>query len=112
MTERQEKAEVLLDALLQRTSVIHARISSGEQIQVSVGYSDAILTRFEKWWTQAMSYWLQGAKPGDVLPFVCELGPAPYAIKGADGRELSDRWEQALLLKSIAEACWKRAAAE
>ncbi|MNY54014.1 hypothetical protein D3C86_1898290 [compost metagenome] len=59
-----------------------------------------------------MRYWLQGAKPGDVLPFVCELGPAPYAIKGADGKELSSRWEQALLLKSIAEACWKRAAAE
>jgi hypothetical protein len=69
-----------------------------------------MLGRFETWWTKAMRYWLQDAKPGDVLPFVCELGPAPYAIQGLDGHELSDRWEQALALKSIAENCWKNAA--
>lgn len=112
MTLEQEKAELLFKTVLQRTSAIHSRISSGEQIQVDAGYSDAILERFEKWWTQAMRYWLQGAKPGDVLPFVCELGPAPYALTGADGKELSSRWEQALVLKNIAEACWKRATAE
>ncbi|MGO4499319.1 sugar phosphate isomerase/epimerase family protein [Paenibacillus sp. 2RAB27] len=112
MTEKQEKAEPLLDVVLQRTSAIHSRISSGEQIQVVVGYSDAILARYEQWWTQAMRYWLEGAKPGDVLPFVCELGPAPYAIKGQDGRELSSRWEQALILKNVAQACWKRATVE
>lgn len=112
MTEKQEKAELLLDRVLQRTSAIHSRISSGEQIQVDVGYSDAILARYGQWWTQAMRYWLQGAKPGDVLPFVCELGPAPYAIRGQDGRELSSRWEQALILKNVAQACWKRATVE
>ncbi|OAS22724.1 sugar phosphate isomerase/epimerase family protein [Paenibacillus oryzisoli] len=112
MTEKQEKAERLLETVLQRTSVIHSRISSGEQIQVDVGFSDAMLTRYEQWWTQAMRYWLQGAKPGDVLPFVCELGPAPYAIKGLEGRELSSRWEQALILKNVAQACWKHATVE
>lgn len=112
MTEKQEKAELLFEKVLQRTSAIHSRISSGEQIQVDVGYSDAILERFEKWWTQAMRYWLQGAKPGDVLPFVCELGPAPYAISSHAGKELSSRWEMALVLKNVALACWKRAAVE
>ncbi|CAH1216851.1 hypothetical protein PAECIP111891_04490 [Paenibacillus allorhizoplanae] len=112
MTEKQEKAEPLLDVVLQRTSAIHSRLSSGEQIQVDAGYSDAMLARYEQWWTQAMRYWLQGAKPGDVLPFVCELGPAPYAIRGQDGRELSSRWEQALILKNVAQACWKRVTAE
>ncbi|WP_235550630.1 sugar phosphate isomerase/epimerase family protein [Paenibacillus sp. Soil750] len=112
MTEKQEKAEPLLDRVLQRTSAIHSRISSGEQIQVDVGYSDAMLARYEQWWTQAMRYWLQGAKPGDVLPFVCELGPAPYAIRGQDSRELSSRWEQALILKNVAQDCWKRATVE
>lgn len=112
MTEKQEKAEPLLDRVLQRTSAIHSRISSGEQIQVDAGYSDAMLARYEQWWTQAMRYWLQGAKPGDVLPFVCELGPAPYAIRGQDSRELSSRWEQALILKNVAQACWKRATVE
>lgn len=111
MTAEQEKAEHLFETVLKRTLAIHSRISSGEQIQVDVGYSDAILGRFETWWTKAMRYWLREAKPGDVLPFICELGPAPYAIQGLDGCELSDRWEQALMLKSIAEACWKNATA-
>ncbi|KRF08015.1 hypothetical protein ASG89_16385 [Paenibacillus sp. Soil766] len=112
MTEKQEKAEHLLDTVLQRTSAIHSRISSGEQIQVDVGYSDALVARYAKWWTQAMRYWLQEAKPGDVLPFVCELGPAPYAIMGQDGRELSSRWEQALILKKVAQDCWKHVTVE
>ncbi|WNR45454.1 sugar phosphate isomerase/epimerase family protein [Paenibacillus roseipurpureus] len=109
MTERQEKAEPLIQALLQRTSAIHGRISSGEQIQVDIRQSSAMVERFADWWTQAMRYWLAEAKPGDILPFVCELGPAPYAITGLNGQELTDRWEQALLLKQLAEECWKRA---
>ncbi|OCT13042.1 hypothetical protein A8709_21945 [Paenibacillus pectinilyticus] len=112
MTEEQEKAEHLFETVLARTSVIHSRISSGEQIQVDVGYSDAMLARFETWWTKAMRYWLQDAQPGDILPFVCELGPAPYAITGQGGQELSNRWEQALALRSLAQGCWKRAVSE
>ena len=49
--------------------------------------------------------------PDDVLFFVTELGPPDwYAITGADGNELSDRWEEALLLKQHVRRIWERLA--
>jgi hypothetical protein len=35
-----------------------------------------------------------------------------YAITGPDGRELSDRWQKALVMKDMVRALWDRVAAE
>jgi hypothetical protein len=43
-----------------------------------------------------------------VLTFLCELGPPPYAITGPDGAELSDRWQDALVMKDMVRALWQR----
>jgi hypothetical protein len=56
-----------------------------------------------------MAAWLRKSQPGDVLPFTCELGPAPYAITDLSGRELSDRWEQSLIIKRLAQEAWSDA---
>ena len=37
---------------------------------------------------------------------------AGYAITGPDGRELSDRWQEALVMKDMIRALWDRIAAE
>jgi hypothetical protein len=50
--------------------------------------------------------WQRGAGPDDSLAFVCELGPKPYAIIGRDGNDLSDGWQDALLLRDIAQGLW------
>jgi hypothetical protein len=44
--------------------------------------------------------------------FLCELGPPPYAITGADGLELSDRWQEALTIKRWTEELWQQLEAE
>lgn len=107
------RAEAHLAELLERTSAIHARVSNGEQVQIDVGPGgDHPMTEpFKRWWRQAMAGWLRAAQPGDVLPFVTELGPPGYYAvtrREADGTEceVSDRWQQALLLKRIAEELW------
>ncbi|MBD0381358.1 sugar phosphate isomerase/epimerase [Paenibacillus sp. WST5] len=109
-----DEAEDHLQALLARTSSIHARVSNGEQIQVNVGDDGGhrMMSHFERWWASGMRHWLQAANPGDVFPFVCELGPAPYAItidEHAERKiELSDRWSQSLLFAERARTIWKQ----
>jgi hypothetical protein len=42
------------------------------------------------------------------LTFLCELGPREYAMTGADGYELSDRWEEAQLMMRLVRDLWAR----
>jgi len=102
-----ERAVDRLMPVLERTSHMHGRISNGEAVQVDVGDgSNATAQFFVRLWTTAMTHWLEGAAPGDVLPFASELGPPRYAITTPDGKEISDRWEQSLVMKRLAEQAW------
>jgi hypothetical protein len=121
-----DEAEELLQTLLSRTKSIHARVSNGEQVQIDIPmlaikgeegavereFEDPMLKHFQRWWLGGMRSWRQGAKEDEVLPFICELGPPPYAItvRGTDGLEceVSDRWTQALLFARIARSLWDR----
>lgn len=108
-----EKAEECFDVLLKRTSSIHARVSNGQQIQIDIGPDGKhpMTERFIGWWEKGMSYWLKEAKPGDALPLVCELGPPDYSITQYSNPsliEISNRWEQAIVLKRILEEAWDR----
>ncbi|MFC5449848.1 sugar phosphate isomerase/epimerase family protein [Paenibacillus aestuarii] len=121
-----DEAEELLQALLPRTKSIHARVSNGEQVQIDVpmfesadeeGAADSefehpMLKHFRRWWLRGMCNWRQVALDGEVLPFVCELGPPPYAITVGNLHdkqyEVSDRWTQALLFAKIARSLWER----
>ena len=96
--------------VLERISHLHGRISSGEQVQVDVGDGSGETPQFfVRLWSAAMRCWLQQAGPGDILPFASELGPPRYAITGPDGSEFSDRWEQSLVMKRLAEQAWAQA---
>lgn len=96
--------------ILPHVAHLHGRISNGEAVQVDVGDGSGQTAQFfVEIWSAAMKHWLQTAQPGDVLPFTPELGPPRYAITLPDGREFSDRWEQALVIKNLAESAWHKA---
>jgi hypothetical protein len=67
---------------------------------------------FMGWWEYAIRSWRRRAEPDAVLTFLCELGPPTYAITGADGYELSDRWHEALRTKDMIRALWDRIVVE
>ncbi|MBP1992137.1 sugar phosphate isomerase/epimerase family protein [Paenibacillus eucommiae] len=107
-----ENIDPWFEPLLERTACIHGRISNGQQIQVDIGAgvgvgADAdhpMTTHFARWWEKAMRLWLAKAKAGDILPFVCELGPEPYAIPAIH----QNRWEQSLVVQQLAQRIWNK----
>ena len=106
----EERAAERMAPVLERTSHMHGRISNGEAVQVDVGDGSGQTAQFfVELWSIAMRHWLDGAGPGDVFPFASELGPPRYAITLPDGREFSDRWEQSLVMKRLAEQAWDKA---
>lgn len=107
------RARYLLSKFLARTEAFHGRVGTREQAQVSFEFPQhqPWYEQFQAWWREGFSYWQQRyANHAEArCVFLCELGPPPYAITGADGYELSDRWQQAIELKAMAERLWLEA---
>jgi len=106
--------DALFNKVVDRAAGLQGRIASREQVQVSVTWPQHQdwVAQFEVWWERAIRGW-RARKPADArLNFLCELGPAPYAITGEDGYELVDRWDQALILKQRIRDIWNRVEAD
>lgn len=90
----------------------HGRVASREQVQIQIGFPHHKhwVDLFMGWWERGFRQWRHKAGPGETLTFLCELGPPEYAITGADGYELSDRWQEARMLKDMARDLWQRVA--
>jgi hypothetical protein len=109
-----EENHALVRRILDRSWAIQGRVGSREQIQVPIEFPHLRhwLDLFLGWWEYGFRSWRRRAGPDAALTFLCELGPKEYAITGADGRELSDRWQEAQVLKDLARDLWRRIAAE
>lgn len=97
-----------VETLLDRADAFQGRIASREQIQVPIAFPQhrAWVEQFERWWRYGFASWRKRNGPGARLNFLCELGPAPYAITDAGGWELSDRWEEALAIRARVQQIW------
>jgi sugar phosphate isomerase/epimerase len=96
--------------ILDRCYSFQCRISNGEQVQVDVGDGSSKLA--QKWvdlWAEILRRWLKQAQPGDMFPVTTELGPPGYSIVDLKGVEISDRWEQSLVMKRLTEQACKKA---
>jgi hypothetical protein len=109
-----EENHALMHRILDNTWGFHGRVASREQVQIQTSFAHHRdwVDLFMRWWEYGFRSWRRRAGADATLTFLCELGPTPYAITGADGYELSDRWQEALTMNEEVRALWARVAAE
>ena len=100
----------MIQRILDHSWALHGRVASREQVQIPIAFPQHSrwVELFMGWWKYGMRSWLARAPDEATLCFVCELGPPPYAITSADGCDLTDRWEEALQMRSDVTALWKK----
>ncbi|WP_245508948.1 sugar phosphate isomerase/epimerase family protein [Bradyrhizobium nanningense] len=106
-----DEDEALIRQVLDRSWAFHGRVASREQIQVEITFSQhkMWLDLFLRWWKYGFKSWQRRARSDACLSFTCELGPQPYAITDRDGKDTTDRWREALLLKSLVRDVFEEA---
>jgi hypothetical protein len=99
----------LMTVVLRRSDSFQGRIAARGQIQIALGFpqNQKWVALFREWWREGFSCWAsRHASTAEPLVFLCELGPPDYAITDGQGRELSDRWLEALTLARWAREIW------
>ena len=103
-----------IDTILARSDCFQGRIANREQVQIQIGFPQhqAWVEIFRQWWKQGIASW-RARNPDDAtLIFLCELGPPPYAITDGNRQELSDRWDEALIIRDWVKEIWRQLEAE
>lgn len=103
-----------IQRILERSDSFQGRVSSHEQIQVPLHFPQnrKWVEIFKDWWERGFRSWRSRAGADETLIFLCELGPPEYAITDVNNAELSDRFEEALIIRGWVEAIWERLEAE
>jgi hypothetical protein len=102
--------QALITKVLERSDSFQGRVAARGQIQIPLDFPQNAkwVELFRRWWREGFISWLaRHGTDDEALVFLCELGPPDYAITRADGRELSDRWEEALTLSRWARELWR-----
>jgi hypothetical protein len=99
--------EALVTQVLERSDSFQGRVAARGQIQIALDFPQHAkwVSLFKGWWRRGFDAWKSRNEDGSLV-FLCELGPPDYAITGADGRELTDRWNEALTLARWARELW------
>ena len=97
----------LISRILERSDSFQGRVASRQQIQLQLDFPQhrKWVDLFKGWWREGLESWRARNAEGDCI-FLCELGPPEYAMTDARGREMSNRWEEALTIKGWIEEMW------
>ena len=97
----------LVSRILDRADSFQGRVASRQQIQLQLDFPQHAkwVALFRDWWREGLAGWRARNRSG-TCHFLCELGPPEYAMTDATGREMSDRWHEALTIKRWVEEIW------
>lgn len=97
----------LISRILARSDSFQGRVASRQQIQLQLDFPQhqKWVDLFKGWWREGLISWQSQHATGDCV-FLCELGPPEYAMTGPDGKEMSNRWQEALIIKGWVEDIW------
>ena len=104
-----DRDQEYINTVLKRSDCFQGRVANREQIQIQLDFPQhkEWVDQFKKWWRYGLLDWRTRNNQDAELIFLCELGPPPYAMTDKNQEELSDRWDEALLIKSWIETIWK-----
>ncbi|MBJ89430.1 MAG: xylose isomerase [Woeseia sp.] len=97
-----------IETILERSDCFQGRIANREQVQIQIDFPQhqEWVTIFRNWWKEGIRRWKERSRDDATLIFLCELGPPPYAITDSDRLELSNRWDEALIIRGWVEDIW------
>ena len=103
----QHHEQMMISRILDRADSFQGRVASRQQIQLQLDFPQhqKWVELFKGWWQEGFERWLSQNQDGDCI-FLCELGPPEYAMTDHAGVEMSNRWQEALLIKSWVEEIW------
>jgi hypothetical protein len=105
----QNDVDAMISRILDHGWAMHGRVAGSHQVQLELSFPqhEPWFAQFRSWWAAGFRSWRDRAAEDATLSFTCELGPAPYAITGPDGRDQSDRWAEACLLRDTILELWQ-----
>jgi sugar phosphate isomerase/epimerase len=105
------EADARITRILDNAAAYHGRVATSEQVQAEIGFAQHApwVEQFSRWWARGFEMWRAKAPVMAELSFLCELGPRPYAVTGADNHDLSDRWADSLALQHLVRRLWAAA---
>src|SRR5436305_2879318 len=96
-----------IQPVIERVRFVHGRIANPGCIQVPVTTGASYVRHFEQLWTACFRAFIAHATAEEYIIFTPELlGPDIFYARVFDGSEESDRWDEMLLLKGMAEQCF------
>ena len=100
--------QAMISRILDRADSFQGRVASRQQIELQLDFPQhqKWVGLFKAWWREGFEKWQAQYQDGDCV-FLCELGPPEYAMTDKTGRELSNRWQEALTIKSWIEDIWE-----